>query len=134
MSARRTHRRCPLSQFTTIEYGLPALAVNHQNQFPSVTLSFNLSPGTSDGAAVATVQQDTAALHMPSTIVTSFQGNAQACQSALASTPVLIVAAIVAVYVILGMLYESTIHPVTILSTLPSAGLGALLALWIFGF
>jgi hydrophobe/amphiphile efflux-1 (HAE1) family protein len=124
----------PLSQFTTIEYGSAALAVNHQNQFPSVTLSFNLAPGTSVGAAVAAVQQETAALHMPSTIATSFQGNAQAFQSALASTPVLIVAAIVAVYLILGMLYESTIHPVTILSTLPSAGLGALLALWTFGF
>jgi hydrophobe/amphiphile efflux-1 (HAE1) family protein len=124
----------PLGQFTTIEYGSAPLAVNHQNQFPSVTLSFNLAPGTSVGAAVAAVQQETAALHMPSTIATSFQGDAQAFQSALASTPILIVAAIVAVYLILGMLYESTIHPVTILSTLPSAGLGALLALWIFGF
>jgi hydrophobe/amphiphile efflux-1 (HAE1) family protein len=124
----------PLSQFTSIDYGSAPLAVNHQNQFPSVTLSFNLAPGTSVGAAVAAVQQETAALHMPSTIATSFQGNAQAFQSALASTPVLIVAAVVAVYLILGMLYESTIHPVTILSTLPSAGLGALLALWTFGF
>jgi hydrophobe/amphiphile efflux-1 (HAE1) family protein len=124
----------PLSQFTTIDYGSAPLAVNHQNQFPSVTLSFNLAPGTSVGAAVAAVQQETAALHMPSTIATSFQGNAQAFQSALASTPILIVAAIIAVYLILGMLYESTIHPVTILSTLPSAGLGALLALGIFGF
>ncbi len=124
----------PLSQVTTIDYGSAALAVNHQNQFPSVTLSFNLAPGTSVGAAVGAVQQEKAALHMPSTIVTSFQGNAQAFQSALASTPVLILAAIVAVYLILGMLYESTIHPVTILSTLPSAGLGALMALWTFGF
>lgn len=124
----------PLGQFTTVEYGSAALAVNHQNQFPSVTLSFNLSPGTAVGTAVAAVQQETAALHMPSTIATSFQGNAQAFQSALASTPILILAAIVAVYLILGMLYESTIHPVTILSTLPSAGLGALMTLWIFGF
>jgi multidrug efflux pump subunit AcrB len=108
--------------------------VNHQNQFPSVTLSFNLAPGTAVGAAVAAVQKATADLHMPSTIAGSFQGNAQAFQSALASTPILIVAAIVAVYLILGMLYESTIHPITILSTLPSAGLGALLALWSFGF
>jgi hydrophobe/amphiphile efflux-1 (HAE1) family protein len=123
----------PLSQFTSIDYGSAPLAVNHQNQFPSVTLSFNLAPGTSVGAAVAAVQQETAALHMPSTVATSFQGNAQAFQSALASTPVLIVAAIVAVYLILGILYESTIHPITILSTLPSAGLGALLTLWIFG-
>lgn len=124
----------PLGQFTTIEYGSAALAVNHQNQFPSVTLSFNLSPGTAVGTAVAAVQQETVALHMPATIATSFQGNAQAFQSALASTPVLILAAIVAVYLILGMLYESTIHPVTILSTLPSAGLGALMTLWTFGF
>lgn len=124
----------PLSQITTIEYGSAALAVNHQNQFPSVTLSFNLSPGTAVGTAVAAVQQETAALHMPSTVATSFQGNAQAFQSALASTPVLILAAIVAVYLILGMLYESSIHPITILSTLPSAGLGALMALWTFGF
>lgn len=124
----------PLSQFTTIEYGSAALAVNHQNQFPSVTLSFNLSPGTAVGTAVAVVQQETAALRMPATIATSFQGNAQAFQSALASTPVLILAAIVAVYLILGMLYESSIHPITILSTLPSAGLGALMALWTFGF
>jgi hydrophobe/amphiphile efflux-1 (HAE1) family protein len=124
----------PLSQFTTIDYGSAALAVNHQNQFPSVTLSFNLAPGASVGAAVAAVQQEKAALRMPSTIATSFQGNAQAFQSALASTPVLIMAAIVAVYLILGMLYESTIHPITILSTLPSAGLGALMALWTCGF
>jgi multidrug efflux pump subunit AcrB len=108
--------------------------VNHQSQFPSVTLSFNLAPGTAVGTAVAAVQKTTAELHMPSTVATSFQGNAQAFQSALASTPILIVAAIVAVYLILGMLYESTIHPITILSTLPSAGLGALLALWAFGF
>jgi multidrug efflux pump subunit AcrB len=124
----------PLSQFTNIDYGSAPLAVNHQSQFPSVTLSFNLSPGTSVGAAVSAVQKATDALHMPSTIATSFQGNAQAFQSALASTPILIVAAIVAVYLILGMLYESTIHPLTILSTLPSAGLGALLALGSFGF
>jgi hydrophobe/amphiphile efflux-1 (HAE1) family protein len=124
----------PLSQFTTVEYGTAPLAVNHQSQFPSVTLSFNLAPGTSVGAAVTAVQKATDALHMPSTVATSFQGNAQAFQSALASTPILIVAAIVAVYLILGMLYESTIHPLTILSTLPSAGLGALLALGSFGF
>ncbi|MFN5668375.1 efflux RND transporter permease subunit, partial [Bradyrhizobium sp.] len=79
------------------------------------------------------VQKATAELHVPSTVVTSFQGNAQAFQAALASTPILILAALVAVYLILGMLYESTIHPITILSTLPSAGLGALVALWAFG-
>jgi multidrug efflux pump subunit AcrB len=123
----------PLSQFTSIAYGSAPLAVNHQSQFPSVTLSFNLAPGTAVGTAVAAVQKEAAALHMPSTVATSFQGNAQAFQSALASTPILIAAAIVAVYLILGMLYESSIHPITILSTLPSAGLGALLTLWAFG-
>jgi multidrug efflux pump subunit AcrB len=124
----------PLSQFTSVEYGVAPLAVNHQSQFPSVTLSFNLAPGTAVGTAVAAVQKATADLQMPHTIATSFQGNAQAFQSALASTPLLIVAAVIAVYLILGMLYESAIHPITILSTLPSAGLGALLALGAFGF
>ncbi|MFX8215053.1 efflux RND transporter permease subunit, partial [Acinetobacter baumannii] len=89
------------------------LSVNHQSQFPSVTLSFNLAPGTAVGTAVAAVQKATAELHVPSTVVTSFQGNAQAFQAALASTPILILAALVAVYLILGMLYESTIHPIT---------------------
>ncbi|WP_426440700.1 efflux RND transporter permease subunit [Bradyrhizobium genosp. P] len=124
----------PLGQFTSIEYGTAPLAVNHQSQFPSVTLSFNLSPGTAVGTAVAAVQKATADMHMPTTVATSFQGNAQAFQASLASTPVLIVAALVAVYLILGMLYESAIHPITILSTLPSAGLGALAALMAFGF
>ncbi|MCC8943979.1 efflux RND transporter permease subunit [Bradyrhizobium sp. Arg62] len=124
----------PLSQFTSIEYGVAPLSVNHQSQFPSVTLSFNLAPGTAVGTAVAAVQKATADLHMPSTVATSFQGNAQAFQSSLSSTPILIVAAVIAVYLILGMLYESAIHPVTILSTLPSAGLGALLTLWASGF
>ena len=124
----------PLSQFTSVEYGLAPLAVNHQSQFPSVTLSFNLAPGTAVGTAVAAVQKAAADPQMPHTIATSFQGNAQAFQSSLASTPLLIVAAVIAVYLILGMLYESAIHPITILSTLPSAGLGALLALAVFGF
>src|SRR5882757_2895443 len=99
----------PLSQIASIDYGTAALAVNHQSQFPSVTLSFNLAPGTAVGTAVAAVQKAAAGLQMPSTVATSFQGNAQAFQAALGSTPVLIVAAIVAVYLILGMLYESSI-------------------------
>ena len=123
----------PLSQIASIDYGTAPLSVNHQSQSRSVTLSFNLAPGTAVGPAVAAVQKATAELHVPSTVVTSFQGNAQAFQAALASTPILILAALVAVYLILGMLYESTIHPITILSTLPSAGLGALVALWAFG-
>jgi multidrug efflux pump subunit AcrB len=124
----------PLGQFTSVDYATSPLSVNHQNQFPSVTLSFNLAPSTAVGTAVSAVQQAAAGLNMPKTVTTSFQGNAQAFQSALASTPALIVAALFAVYVILGMLYESFIHPITILSTLPSAGIGALLTLIVFGF
>jgi multidrug efflux pump subunit AcrB len=123
----------PLSQITTFQTVLAPLAVNHQGQFPSVTLSFNLAAGASIGPAVAAVQQAAASLHMPASVATSFQGNAQAFQSSLSSTPILILAALFAVYVILGMLYESAIHPLTILSTLPSAGLGALATLMLFG-
>jgi hydrophobe/amphiphile efflux-1 (HAE1) family protein len=124
----------PLGQFTKIDYGTSPLSVNHQSQFPSVTLSFNLAPATAIGTAVSAVQAATAGLNMPKTVAIGFQGNAQAFQSALASTPALIVAALFAVYLILGMLYESFIHPITILSTLPSAGIGALLTLMVFGF
>jgi HAE1 family hydrophobic/amphiphilic exporter-1 len=123
----------PLSQFASISPAIAPLAVNHQGQFPSVTLSFNLSPGATIGEAVAAVRKAAADLHMPASIAASFQGNAQAFQSSLSSTPILIVVALVAVYLILGMLYESTIHPITIISTLPSAGLGALLTLMLFG-
>jgi hydrophobe/amphiphile efflux-1 (HAE1) family protein len=123
----------PLSQFATITSTVAPIAVNHQGQFPSVTLSFNLPPGTSIGAAVTAIQQATKELRLPPSIATSFQGSAQAFQSSLSSTPILILAALIAVYIILGMLYESTIHPITIISTLPSAGLGALLTLMLFG-
>jgi len=98
-----------------------------------VTLSFNLAPNSTIGAAVSAVEKATADLHMPPSIATSFQGNAQAFQSSLSSTPILILAALVAIYLILGVLYESTIHPLTIISTLPSAGLGALLTLMLVG-
>jgi hydrophobe/amphiphile efflux-1 (HAE1) family protein len=123
----------PLNQFATITSTTAPLAVNHQGQFPSVTLSFNLPPGVSIGAAVTAIQQTTKELQLPPSIATSFQGSAQAFQSSLSSTPILILAALIAVYIILGMLYESTIHPITIISTLPSAGLGALLTLMLFG-
>jgi hydrophobe/amphiphile efflux-1 (HAE1) family protein len=123
----------PLSQFATITSTVAPIAVNHQGQFPSVTLSFNLPPNTSIGAAVTAIQQATKELRLPPSIATSFQGSAQAFQSSLSSTPILILAALIAVYIILGMLYESTIHPITIISTLPSAGLGALLTLMLFG-
>jgi hydrophobe/amphiphile efflux-1 (HAE1) family protein len=123
----------PLSQIASLVPSVTPTVVNHQGQFPSVTLSFNLAPGATIGAAVSAVQKATADLHLPPSIATSFQGNAQAFQSSLSTTPPLILAALFAVYVILGMLYESTIHPLTILSTLPSAGLGALVTLMLVG-
>ena len=129
-----TGAEVPLSQFASIRPSVAPLAVNHQGQFPSVTLSFNLAPNTAIGDAVTAIQQTTADLHLPPSIATSFLGSAQAFQSSLSSTPILILAALIAVYIILGMLYESTIHPITIISTLPSAGLGALLTLLLFGF
>jgi hydrophobe/amphiphile efflux-1 (HAE1) family protein len=128
-----TGSEVPLSQFATITRTIAPIAVNHQGQFPSVTLSFNLAPNAVIGDAVSAIQQAVAALHLPPAIATSFQGSAQAFQNSLSSTPILILAALVAVYVILGMLYESTIHPITIISTLPSAGLGALLTLMLIG-
>ena len=110
-----------------------ALSVTHQGQFPSVTLSFNLRPGVALGQAVDAINQAAFDLRMPGAVIGAFQGNAQAFQSSLSSTPALIIAALLVVYVILGVLYESFIHPLTILSTLPSAGIGALLALYTGG-
>jgi hydrophobe/amphiphile efflux-1 (HAE1) family protein len=123
----------PLSAFAKMTSTVAPIALNHQGQFPSVTLSFNLPPNVSIGAAVTAIQQAARELHLPASVATSFQGSAQAFQTSLSSTPILILAALVAVYIILGMLYESTIHPITIISTLPSAGLGALLTLMLFG-
>jgi multidrug efflux pump len=122
----------PLSAFTHYETKNTAIAVNHQGQFPAVTISFNLADGIALGDAVTKIEA--AVLHMgiPSDIHPTFQGNARAFQSSLASQPWLILAALAAVYIVLGMLYESYIHPITILSTLPSAGVGALLALMAF--
>ena len=105
------------------------LSINHQSQFPAATIFFNLQPGVSLGEAVTAINKAMAEIGAPKTLVGSFQGNAQAFQSSLASTPLLIIAALVVIYIILGMLYESFIHPLTILSTLPSAGVGALLML-----
>jgi multidrug efflux pump subunit AcrB len=110
------------------------LSVSHQGQFPAITLSFNLQPGVALGQAVDAIGQAERELGKPASLLTSFQGNAQAFQSSLQSEPILILAALVVVYVILGVLYESYIHPLTILSTLPSAGVGALAALWLGGF
>ena len=121
----------PLSAFTHYETKNTALSVNHQGQFPAVTISFNLAEGVALGEAVTKIQEAVFHMGLPADIHPTFQGNAQAFQSSLSSQPWLILAALVTVYIVLGMLYESYIHPVTILSTLPSAGVGALLALLI---
>jgi multidrug efflux pump len=122
----------PLAAFTRYVPNTAPLQVNHQGQFPAVTLSFNLPLGVSLGTAVDAVQRAQAEMRLPATIRGSFQGTAQAFQASLASEPLLIAAALLAVYIVLGVLYESLIHPVTIISTLPSAGVGALLALLVF--
>jgi multidrug efflux pump len=119
----------PLSVFTSYAPATTALAVNHQGQFPAVTISFNLAPGTVLGDAVTAIEQAMHEMGLPATIRGSFQGIAQAFQGSLTHQPLLIGVALVAVYIVLGILYESYIHPLTILSTLPSAGVGALLAL-----
>jgi multidrug efflux pump len=119
----------PLSAFTHYQPDTAALAVNHSSVFPSVTFSFNLAPGVALGDAVKLINATEAKAGMPSTIAGSFSGTAQAFTASLSSEPLLLAAAVAAVYVVLGILYESYIHPVTILSTLPSAGVGALLAL-----
>ena len=123
----------PLSQVAHLVTTTAPLVVNHQGQAPSVTLSFNLAPGAALGTAVSDIEAAVAALHLPANIDSGFQGNARAYQVALAGQGVLIMAALGAVYLILGMLYESWVHPLTIISTLPSAGLGALLALLAVG-
>ena len=110
------------------------LSINHQGQFPAVTLSFNLAPGVALSAAVNAIEQAKRQLGVPASLTGTFQGTAQAFQQSLASEPLLVLAAIIVIYLILGMLYESYIHPLTILSTLPSAGVGALLMLMLFGF
>src|SRR5882724_8378562 len=119
----------PLSAFTHVETGAAPLAVNHQGQFPVATLSFNVAPGASLGAATAAVERAQRELAMPATILATFQGTAEAFHASLSNEPLLILAALVVVYIVLGVLYESYIHPLTILSTLPSAGVGAILAL-----
>ncbi|MCE4557047.1 multidrug efflux RND transporter permease subunit [Pelomonas cellulosilytica] len=122
----------PLSSVARFSERLAPLAVNHVAQFPSATVSFNLAPGASLGEAVKAIRTEVDALQLPLSVETRFEGAALAFQASLTSTLLLIVAAIVTMYIVLGVLYESTIHPLTILSTLPSAGLGALLALLAF--
>jgi multidrug efflux pump len=123
----------PLTGFARFAPGRTPLSVNHQGQFPSVTLSFNLAPGVALGDAVKAIEAAEREVGMPAAVRASFQGTAQAFQASLANQPWLILAAMIAVYIVLGMLYESFIHPLTILSTLPSAGVGALLALLLCG-
>lgn len=124
-----TGQQVPLSTLVKSVVKVAPLVVNHQGQFPSVTISFNLSPGIAIGEAVSGIQQVEKELGKPLSLQTSFQGNAQAFGASLSSTPLLIVAALFVIYLILGVLYESLVHPITIISTLPSAGLGALLLL-----
>jgi len=119
----------PLSAFTHYEPTATSLAVNHQGQFPAITISFNLAPGVALGDAVKAIETANRQMGMPGSVRGSFAGTAQAFQSSLANEPLLILAALVSVYIVLGVLYESYIHPVTILSTLPSAGVGAILSL-----
>ncbi|MBV8051225.1 MAG: MdtB/MuxB family multidrug efflux RND transporter permease subunit [Acidobacteriaceae bacterium] len=128
-----TGTQVPLSSFTQIHTSTTSLAVNHQGQFPVVTLSFNLAPGKSLGDATKAIDEAEKEIGMPASVHTAFQGTAAAFRNSLSSEPWLIVAAIVTVYIVLGVLYESYIHPITILSTLPSAGVGAILALLITG-
>jgi hydrophobe/amphiphile efflux-1 (HAE1) family protein len=122
-------QQVPLSTLVDSVVKVAPLVINHQGQFPSVTISFNLLPGTAIGQAVSSIQRIEKDLGKPLSLQTSFQGNAQAFGASLSSTPILIAAALFVIYLILGVLYESLIHPITIISTLPSAGLGALLLL-----
>jgi multidrug efflux pump len=123
----------PLSAFTRFETKSSPLSVNHQGQFPVVTISFNLAPGASLGEATAAIDKAQREIGMPLSVQSAFQGTAASFQASLANEPLLILAALITVYIVLGVLYESYIHPITILSTLPSAGVGAILALLICG-
>ena len=128
-----TGQMVPLSAFAKVKVGTAPLAIVHQGQFPAVTLSFNLSPGSSLGAAVKAIAAAQKEIGLPDTIVATFSGSAAEFQSSLKSEPFLILAAIIVIYIVLGVLYESYVHPITILSSLPSAGVGALLALLVCG-
>ena len=130
-----TGQQVPLATFakwTTRE--TKPLSISHQGQFPAVTISFNLEQGGSLGSATEAIQRAEREMQMPASLIGTFQGNAQAFQASLRTIPLLILAALFVVYLILGILYESYIHPLTILSTLPSAGAGAIATLMLFGF
>ncbi len=128
----KTGVQVPLATFSHYEPSNTPLAVNHQGQFPSATFSFNLTEGVSLGEATQVIESANREINLPASIHASFQGTAAAFQDSLANEPILILAALLTVYIVLGVLYESYIHPITILSTLPSAGVGAILALLIF--
>ncbi|HLY36615.1 MAG TPA: efflux RND transporter permease subunit, partial [Candidatus Binatia bacterium] len=123
----------PLRVFAHYERSTAPLAVNHQSQFPAVTISFNLAPGVSLGQAVDAISASAQEARLPASIHASFAGTAQAFQDSLRNEPMLIATALASVYIVLGILYESYVHPITILSTLPSAGVGAILALMLTG-
>jgi hydrophobe/amphiphile efflux-1 (HAE1) family protein len=123
----------PLSAVARFVRGTTPQAIRHQGQFPAATISFNLAPGVALGTAETAVENATAALRMPEDVHTEFAGNAKFLQKSLETEPMLIAAALITIYIVLGVLYESLLHPLTIISTLPSAGLGALLALWVTG-
>jgi multidrug efflux pump len=129
-----TGQMVPLSALIRSEMSVSPLTINHQDQFPSVTLSFNLAPGHSLGDALTAIANVERTSAKPAALTAVYQGSAKVFETSLATQPYLIAAAIIAVYIVLGILYESFIHPITILSTLPSAGVGALLALWVLGY
>jgi multidrug efflux pump len=122
----------PLNAFTHATITTEPLSISHQGQFPAVTVSFNLAPNASLGTAITDIDKAAADLHFPASLQADFQGTAAAFRNSLSNEALLILAALVTVYIVLGVLYESFIHPITILSTLPSAGVGALLALMLF--
>jgi len=128
-----TGAQVPLSAITHFAPSTTPLAVNHQGFFPSVTLSFNLAPGIALSDAVTSIQGAERDVGLPASVRASFQGTAQAFQDSLSNQPILILAALITVYIVLGVLYESYVHPITILSTLPSAGVGAIIALMLCG-
>jgi multidrug efflux pump subunit AcrB len=129
-----TGAQVPLSAFAHFTSKVEPLSQSHQGQFPAITLSFNLAPGQALGQAVDSIQSLVAELRIPPTVNGSFQGTAQAFQASLSSMPLLVAAAILVVYIVLGILYESYIHPITILSALPSAGVGALVMMMVCGY
>ncbi|MDD5350098.1 MAG: efflux RND transporter permease subunit, partial [Chthoniobacteraceae bacterium] len=130
----KSGQQVPLSTLAKFTFSNSYLSVNHQGQFPAVTLSFNLAPGVALGEATALVEKATEELRMPSRVQGRFQGTAQVFKQSLTNMPLLFFASLVTVYIVLGMLYESLVHPITILLSLPSAGVGALLALMAFGY